>query len=319
LEKVMRAVNVPAAGEQPVLSDLPVPEVTEGTVLVAVKAAGLNAVDNAIAAGMMAQMFPHEYPLVLGRDAAGVVEAVGAGVDHVAVGDEVFGHMLLAPPVKAGTLAEYALLPAAAVAAKPAALDFVTAAAIPLAGTAASDAVDAADPQPGQAVLVVGATGGVGSYAVQLLAARGATVVATGTAGDTANLAALGAATVIDYTAAPVAEQVLAAYPDGVDALIDLVAYAADALPLAAVRKGGKVASTLGAADEQTLAAAGLTGRNIMAGPVREVIATLAEQAAAGTLKVDVTTVLPLDQALDGLATIANRQARGKIVVKIAD
>jgi len=318
-ETVMRALHVPAAGAPPQLSELPVPEVTAGTVLVKVKVAGLNAVDNAIAGGVMAQMIPHEYPLVLGRDAAGVVAAVGPGVDHVAVGDEVFGHVLLTPPVQAGTLAEYAVLPAAAVAVKPANLDFASAAALPLAGAAAVAAVDAIDPRPGQTVLVVGASGGVGSYAVQLLAARGATVVATGTAVDVERLRGLGAGTVIDFTAGPVAEQVRAAYPDGVDALIDLVAYGPDALPLDAVRKGGTVASTLGAAHDETLAGAGLTGHNVMAGAVREVTAPLAERAAAGALTVDVTTVLPFERAAEGLATIADGRARGKIVVQIAD
>ena len=120
----MRALHVPAAGEQPQLSDIPTPEPTEGTVLVRVKAAGLNPIDNAVAAGFLTQMgLPHEYPVIIGRDAAGVVEAVGAGVDHVAVGDEVLGHVLLAPPISAGTLAEYALLPAVAVTPKPAGLD----------------------------------------------------------------------------------------------------------------------------------------------------------------------------------------------------
>src|SRR6476659_5450347 len=124
----MRALHVPAAGQQPQLSDLPVPDVTEGHVVIRVKAAGLNGFDNAVAAGMLTEMLPHEYPLVLGRDAAGVVEAIGAGVDHVAVGDEVIGHVLMAPPMQAGTLAEYALIPAAGVTAKPAGLDFVAAA-----------------------------------------------------------------------------------------------------------------------------------------------------------------------------------------------
>lgn len=311
----MRALHVPAAGEQPQLSELPVPAVTDGAVLIKVKAAGLNAIDNGIAGGVMAGMIPHEYPLVLGRDAAGVVEAVGAGVDHVAAGDEVFGHVLLAPPIQAGTLAEYAVLPAASVAPKPAGLDFLSAAALPLAGAAASASVDAVDPRPGQTVLVVGASGGVGSYVVQLLAARGATVVATGTPDNDVRLTKLGATTVVDHTTGTVADQVLATYPDGVDALIDLVSYTVDGLPLAAVRKGGAVASTLNAADEATLAGHGLSGSNIMAGPVREVIASLAEQVAAGTLVVDVTTVLPLDQAAEGLATIAAGNARGKIVV----
>jgi NADPH:quinone reductase-like Zn-dependent oxidoreductase len=313
----MRALHVPAAGEQPQLSELPTPVVADGQVLIKVRAAGLNAVDNAIAAGMMAGMIPHEYPLVLGRDAAGVVEAVGAGVDHVAVGDEVVGHVLLAPPVKAGTLAEYAVLPAAAVVPKPAGLDFVTAAAVPLAGAAATAVVDGVDAQSGQTVLVSGATGGVGSYAVQLLAARGVTVVATGTPADAGRLAALGATTVVDYTKGSVAEQVLAVHPDGVDALIELAAFTPGDSALDAVRKGGKVSATTPAADEEALAGAGLTGGTIMAGPGREVVGPLVESAAAGSLRVDVTTVLPLERAAEGLATIAAGEARGKIVVTI--
>jgi len=315
----MRAVHVPAAGEKAQLAELPTPSVTEGTVLIRVKAAALNGIDNAIAAGMMAQMMPHEYPVVLGRDAAGVVEAVGAGVDHVQVGDEVFGHVLLAPPVQAGTLAEYALLPAAAVVLKPAELDFVTAAALPLAGAAAVAAVDAVDPQPGQVVLVNGASGGVGSYAVQMLAGRGVTVVATGTSEDTKRLSSLGASTIVDFTAGPVAEQVRATYPEGVDALVNLTGFTADAVPLDAVRSGGKVSTTTGVPDEQTLAAAGLTGTTIMARPVREVTGPLAEQAAAGKLKVDVNSVLRLENATDGLAAMAAGQAHGKIVVTFDD
>jgi NADPH:quinone reductase-like Zn-dependent oxidoreductase len=314
----MRALHVPAAGEQPQLADLPTPEPTEGTVLIRVKAAGLNPIDNAIAAGFLAQMgMPHEYPLVIGRDAAGVVEAVGAGVDHVAVGDEVLGHVLLAPPISAGTLAEYAVLPAATVTPKPAGLDFTTAAAIPLAGAAAVQSIDAIDPQPGQTVLVNGASGGVGSFAVQLLAARGVTVVATGTAADTDRLTALGATTVIDHTASPVAEQVRAAYPDGVDALVSLYGMDPSGTPIAAVRAGGKVAGVAAVPDEATLAAAGLTGTNVMAAATRDVVGPLAELAAAGELQVSVSDVLTLDQAADGLARLATGGAGGKLVVSL--
>ena len=315
----MRALHVPAAGERPQLSDLPVPEPGEGQVLIRVKAAGLNAIDNGIAAGMMAEMMEHAYPLVLGRDAAGVVEATGPGVTGITAGEEVFGHVLLAPPIQAGTLAEYALLPAAGTAPKPAGLDWVTAAALPLAGAAASAAVDAVGPRPGDVVLLVGAAGGVGSYAIQLLAAKGATVLATGTPADTERLKGLGAATVLDYTTAPVADQVRVAYPGGIDALIDLVSYAPDDLPLTALRKGGTVASSLGAASDEALAADGLTGTNIMAMPTREIISTLAGQVLDGTLKVDVETILPLANAADGLATLASGQARGKIVVQVGD
>ena len=315
----MRAFIVPAAGEQPRLSDIPVPAVTDGQVLVRVKAAGLNALDNIIATGMMAGMLPYQYPVVIGRDAAGVVEAVGRGVDHVRAGDEVLGQVLLAPPIHHGTIAEYALLPAAAVAIKPAALDFVTAAAIPLAAAAAIAAVEAIEPRPGEIVLVHGASGGVGSYAVQMLAAEGVSVITTGAPGDVERLTSLGARTVILYTRGSVADQVQAVYPDGVDALIELVAAKPEDAPFSAVRKGGRVATTTAAADDQTLAAAGLTGGSVSAWPVREVIGPLAGQAAAGELKVDVSTVLPLDRAPEGLATVASGAARGKIVIKIAD
>jgi NADPH:quinone reductase-like Zn-dependent oxidoreductase len=118
----------------------------------------------------------------------------------VVPGDATIGHMLLAQLVCPGTLGEYALLPTAAVTAKPAGLDFTTAAVSPLAGMAAL-AVDAIGAKPGQVVLVAGASGGADSYAVQLLAARGAAVVATGAADDAARLTGLGAAAVVDYTA----------------------------------------------------------------------------------------------------------------------
>ncbi|MDP9220719.1 MAG: NADP-dependent oxidoreductase, partial [Actinomycetota bacterium] len=261
----------------------------------------------------------HDYPVILGRDAAGIVQEVGTGVDHVQVGDEVFGHVLLAPPIQAGTLAEYALLPGAAVALKPAELDFVIAAALPLAGTAASAAVDAIDPQPGQTVLVNGASGGVGSYVVQLLAALGVTVVATGTSEDSERLRSLGADTVVDHTASLVADQVRATYPDGVDALVNLAGYTAADVPLDAVRTGGRVSTTTGVPDDETLTARGLTGTSIIAQPVQEVIARLAEQVAAGSLTVHVGAVLPLEQAAEGLATIAGGNAHGKIVVTISN
>jgi NADPH:quinone reductase-like Zn-dependent oxidoreductase len=250
---------------------------------------------------------------------AGVVEAVGSGVDHVAVGDEVIGTVPLTPPIHAGTLAEYALVPASAVVLKPAALDFVTAAAIPLAGALAIAAVAAIDPRPGQTVLVNGASGGVGSYAIQLVAARGAEVVATGRTEDTDRLLRLGAGTVVDHTLAPVTAQVRSIRPRGADALIDLVSYTAATLPLGAVAVGGRVASTLGAAQGEALAAAGLTGTNVIATVGRELIGRLAEEAAAGGLTVDVTTVLPLEQATEGLRTLATGQARGKIVVSVTD
>ena len=313
----MRALHVPTAGASPELGELPTPTAAPGTVLVRVKAAGLNPVDNGIAAGVMAGMLPHEYPLVLGRDAAGTVEAVGEGVDGFTVGDEVLGHVLLAPPIQAGTLAELAVLPAASVVRKPQGLDFTTAAALPLAGGAAAQTVDAVDPQPGQTILVNGADGGVGSFAVQLLAARGVTVLATGTPESADRLRQLGASTVIDYTTGPVVDQVRAAHPDGVDALVNLFGMDPAQIPSGAVRNGGKIASLTGLPDEQTLTSQGLTAQQVMAQPTADVLAPLAEQAANGTLKVHIADVLPFDQAAQGLSTLAAGGVKGKLVIDL--
>ncbi len=313
----MRALHVPTAGASPELGDLPTPTAAAGTVLVRVRAAGLNPVDNGIAAGVMAGMLPHEYPLVLGRDAAGTVEAVGDGVDGFTVGDEVLGHVLLAPPIQAGTLAELAVLPAASVVRKPQGLDFTTAAALPLAGGAAAQTVDAVDPQAGQTILVNGADGGVGSFAVQLLAARGVTVLATGTPESADRLRQLGASTVIDYTTGPVVDQVRAAHPNGVDALVNLHGMDPAQIPSGAVRTGGKIASLTGLPDEQTLSSQGLTAQQVMAQPTADVLAPLAEQAANGTLKVHIASVLPFDQAAQGLSTLAAGGVKGKLVIDL--
>jgi NADPH:quinone reductase-like Zn-dependent oxidoreductase len=167
----MKALVLTDFETAPVIADLERPEPDAGQIRIRVKAAGLNRMDAAISSGMVKGMAEYQFPVVLGRDAAGIVDAVGAGVDHVSVGDEVIGHIFFGPTLRDGTLAEYALLPADGVVAKPASLDFTQAAAVPLACTAALAAVEAAAVQQGQRVLIAGAGGGVGSFAVQLRAA----------------------------------------------------------------------------------------------------------------------------------------------------
>lgn len=314
----MRALSLSASGEPPTITELPVPTPGPGEVLLRVRAAGLNPLDNHIAAGMLEQMFEHRYPLVLGRDASGEVEAVGDDVDHVSVGDEVIAHVLFEPPFQAGTLADYAVVPARTVVAKPAELDHVTAAALPLAAGAARMVVDAIDPKPGQVVLVNGASGGVGRYTVQLLSQLGLTVVATGLLEDGDRLRELGATDVVDFTAGSVADQVRGGRPDGVDALINLAGYTLDDVPIDAVRSAGAVCTTTQVPDADTIAARQLTGGGIIASPTREVLAPLAEQAAKGALDTDVHRVLSLEQAADGLAEIAAGRARGKFIVDLS-
>ncbi|MEV6589065.1 zinc-binding dehydrogenase [Streptomyces acidicola] len=141
--------------------------------------------------------------------------------------------------------------------------------------------------------------------------------MATGTPADAVRLTKLGATSVVDFTAGSVTDQVKELHPEGADALVNLVGNSIDDVPLAAIRKNGKVGSTTVHPDADALAAAGLTGTTVFAAPGAETIAPIAEQAANGTLTVEVTTVLPLDQAAEGLATIAAGKANGKIVVTV--
>lgn len=314
----MRALFVPASGQPATLAELPIPTPGAGEVLLRVRAAGLNTFDNHIAAGALEQFMEHRYPLVLGRDAAGVVETVGDGVSDVKVGDEVLAHVPFTSPFEAGTLAEFAVLPASQLAPKPHGVDFVSAAALPLAAGAAQALVAGIDPKPGRVVLVNGASGGVGRFAVQLLAQLGATVVATASPATADRMRELGATYVIDYTAGPVAKQVLALYPDGVDALINLTGWTLDAVPVDAIRRGGVARTVTQIPDDATIAERGLSGGQIMASPDGGVLDSLAQQAATGELEIDVVRVVSLTDAHAGLDSIQAGQAHGKIVVDLS-
>jgi NADPH:quinone reductase-like Zn-dependent oxidoreductase len=314
-ELAMRAVILRGFDEPVSLGDLPLPDVPPRHVRVQVKAAGLNKIDVNIATGAMQRMVDYDFPVVLGRDAAGVVDAVGDGVSGLSVGDKVLGHILLSgAPLRDGTLAEYAIIPADGVAPMPIGVDFVIAAALPLAGAAALAIMDAVEVRPGTAVLVVGASGGVGSFVVQLAAGLGATVIATGLPEDTVRLHRLGADRVVDYRR-PLEQQVT----EQVDILVDLVNYAPDGLAAnaALVRDGGTITSSLGAADDHTLAARDISGINVLAAPQTFTLSRLAEEVVTGRLVVDVQQVLTLDEAVDGLRTLERDEARGKLVVRV--
>jgi NADPH:quinone reductase-like Zn-dependent oxidoreductase len=315
----MQAFALSDFDSPPRLQELPVPEPGPGQVRVRVEAAGLNRIDVAIAAGGLRDHAGYAFPVVIGRDGAGTIDALGDGVEGLEPGDEVLGHVLFGPTLGDGTVAEYALLPAEAVVLRPPALTVAEAAGLPLAGAAALAAVEAAGVRDGERMLVAGASGGVGSFAVQLAAARGAVVVATGEPEDVERLKSLGAKTVVDRRQ-DVAGQVLA---DGgpVDALLDLAS--PDPQTFAgfarAVRPGGRVASTAPGVTPEALEAAGLTGEPVIARPTRETLELLLLEIERGTLRVDVERTLLLADAARGLHELERGGVRGKLVVRIGD
>jgi len=318
-EDRVKAFALTAENQPAGLTDLPDPELAPDAALIRIHAASVNGFDVYQASGGLMAMMPHELPTVVGRDLAGVVEAVGAARTDVAPGDEVLGFIQSAPPLHLGTWAEAVAGGAKLVLArKPAGIDWVTAAAIPLAAATALDAVDAVEPRPGDAILVMGATGGVGAFAIQLAAQRGARVIATAKPGeDDAFVRSLGATETIDYTQSGLGDTVRRLVPEGLAGLIDGVSRAEAFMPLAAlVRSGGRAATTLGAADVDALAARGVRATNIMGSPTRAKLESLAAQTAAGTLQVPVQATFSLTDAHEALEAFG-AGTRGKLVLTI--
>jgi NADPH2:quinone reductase len=297
--------------EQPALrDDFPEPRVGDDELLVRVRASSVNPVDVFIAAGGLRGMAEYDFPVVLGRDFAGVVEQVGSAVSRYEPGDEVFGFVLHADPtVHKGSWAELITVPEHhQVAAKPQSIDFAHAGAAPLAGLSAIAAFDALAPRESEIVLVVGAAGGVGSFFVQLAASSGATAVASALPEDEEYLRALGGSGLVDRNA-DVAAAVRELHPEGVDALLDVVSPTPEASLL---KDGGRLASSIGAAGEGP-------GRfNLMAEPTPTNLQRLAELLDSGALRVPIQRTYPLDRAGEALNALPTTHTQGKLSVTIA-
>ncbi|UQA94377.1 NADP-dependent oxidoreductase [Streptomyces halobius] len=313
----MRAVAVSAFGEQPQLMDLPQPEPGPGEVLVRLAAAGLNPVDWKIADGMFGDAKPASFPLVLGTDGAGEVVGIGTGVRRFTVGDAVFGQFQR-PEQGGGSYCELAVADENSIAPAARSVTYATSAALPTAGMTAYNLVEETRVSEGLRVLIVGATGGVGTLATQLAHGRGADVIATARPVNADLMMTLGATETVDHTQGPVADQVLARHPEGVDVLLDLTSGPEefDAMTRA-VRDGGTAVSTIGSADADALTEKNLRGFNFANRPSPQLLEILAGQVDAGRLTVLVGREVPLEEAPDALELSRSGRARGKTVLAI--
>jgi NADPH2:quinone reductase len=306
----MRAFTLDRFETQPgIRADLPEPFAGEKELLVRVRASSVNPVDVFIAAGGLKEMAAYEFPVTLGRDFAGVVEATGRGVDRYRVGDEVFGFVLHAnPTVHDGSWSELIVLPENDFAAtKPRNVDFASAGAAPLSAISAIAAFDALAPAAGETVLVVGAAGGVGSFFVQLAAAAGANVIAPALPEDHEYLRGLGVSEFVDRNA-EVAAAVRESHPAGVDAVLDVVSAAPD---LSLLEEGGRLASTIGAAGDGP-------GRfNLVAEPTPTNLRRLADLLDTGKLRVPIQRSYVLEEAGEALHTLPATHTQGKLSLTI--
>jgi NADPH:quinone reductase-like Zn-dependent oxidoreductase len=308
----MKALLARAYGplDQLEIGEAPQPAPGPGQLLVRVEAAAVNPIDVALVTGRLQAELPVRHPFVPGVDVSGVVEAVGEGVTGFAVGDAVIAWN----GVPSGAFAEYTLVPAnGSAAVRPAGLDARHGAALPTGALTASALLDEAGLTPGSTLLVVGATGGLGGYAVQLAKRAGATVFATGRAGDRDYLRHLGADEVIDYTTEDVAARVRERAPEGADVVID-VAQAGPALAAsaAAAKPGGLVVSPLGGPPSfDRDVTARYTGTTTPPGRLAE----LAGLAATGALRAEIGAEYPFAEARQALTDFAGRHIPGKVVI----
>lgn len=315
----MKAVAVSEYGATPTMIEVGVPTVGADGVLIRIIAAGINPMDSVIAHGDWADRFDARFPLVLGADVAGVVEAVGEKVGNFETGEAVFGQLVVNPLGSTGTYAEYVVAPSSAsLAPIPAGLSTTVAASLPTAAGTALGIVDQLGDITGQSVLIIGAGGGVGSFLTQFAATAGARVTTVAATSEAARLLGYGATTNLDRNAGPIAESVRAVYPDGIDILLDLAESGADfdALARAVVRSGGTALSTRFAARIEELAVAGITGINFSSNITGELLTRLAGTLVDGTITVPPITTVALDD-VPALLAAPHAAARGKTVIAV--
>ncbi|QHC24652.1 NADP-dependent oxidoreductase [Streptomyces sp. GS7] len=306
----MKAINTNSYGGPEVLtlSEYPDPKVAPDSVLVRVKAAGVNPVDWKIVAGYLDGIMDVHFPLIPGWDVAGVVEAVGADATEYAIGDEVIGYVRK-DAVQRGTFAELVAAPVRTLARKPAALDWYQAAGLPLAGLTAYQSIERVGVKAGEVVLVHAAAGGVGSLGVQIALARGARVI--GTAGERNHdfLRSLGAEPVTYGDG--LADRVRVLAPEGVDAALDFVGGGAVEVSQQVLKDRGRVVSI---ADGEVGAKG---GHMVWVRPDSADLAALGALADAGKLTVPVEAVFPLAEAAEAFRLSMAGRARGKIILEV--
>ncbi len=310
----MEALALSSFDDPVSVEEVPDPTAGPGEVLVRVAAASLNPYDAFVAMGAAKQYMRYEFPVVIGGDLAGTVEALGDGVDGFSVGERVFGMVGLKGAVHDGSVAERTNPLAAAVARTPDGVSDIDASTLGVAGTTAVSAIEAVEPHDGARVLVIGATGGVGSFAIQLAALRGAHVIATVRPGDEGFVTDLGAAETVDYTGDTVAT-IRERYPDGIDALIDAVSPDAESFQhaISVVRKGGRAASTRGAAPGEEFDGIGVANAN--GNPA--FLTSLAELVANGKVRAAVKRRYPLGDAAQALRDLTEQHTVGKLVITV--
>lgn len=306
---MIQAIRIHNYGESDVLTleAIAQPEPQPNEVLIRVQAAGVNPLDWKIRAGYMKEIFPMPLPFTPGMDVAGIVEAIGADVKALQVGQEVYGELRM------GAYAQFATAPQEAIAPKPKTLDFVEAASVPMvAMTAYQGLFDHADLKPGQTVLIHAASGGVGMFAVQFAKWKGAHVIGTASAANAEFVRSLGADQVIDYNTTPF-EQVV----ENVDVVLDTLGGDTQARSYSVVKPGGIMVSTSAPPDAQKAEERGIRAEMMNMKPSASLLEEIASLLDSGQVKTLVAQTFSLSEARQAQELSQGGHVRGKIVLQI--
>jgi NADPH:quinone reductase-like Zn-dependent oxidoreductase len=305
----MKAVRAHQFGGAEVLKfeDVPKPSPKDGEVLVRVMASSVNPIDWKFREGFFKEL---PLPFTTGGDFSGVVDAIGGGVTDFKVGDAVFG----CAPGSMGAHAEFLVAPASTIALKPTSLDHLQAASVPLTAFTAWQALfDNGKLAAGQRVLVLGASGGVGNFAVQFAKNANAKVSGTASTEQVERVRGLGADPVIDYET-----QRFEDVAREVDLCVDLVGRDLQRRAFAVVKKGGRLVSTVAPPDQELAQAHGITALMFRMQPQGDQLREIARQIDAGRVRVNVARVMPFEKTSEAEELSRKQQVSGKIVLRVA-
>jgi alcohol dehydrogenase len=310
----MKAAQINGYGGKEVLMvtpDAPKPKAGEGQVLVEVHAAAVNPFDWKLREGYMKDFIPLTFPATLGGDLAGLVAEIGPGVEGFNVGDEVYG--LANAAGGQGSYAEFSPIKASQLAPKPTSIDFIAAAALPLASASAYQAlVEHLNLQSGQKILIHGGAGGIGSFAIQIAKNIGAYVTATVSAEDAEFVKNLGADEALDYK-----NQDFSTLIKDYDAVFDTVGGETYAKSYQVLKSGGLIVSMIEKPNDELLKKYNVKAIAQGTKATADKLAKIAELVDQGKLRIEVNKVFPLKDAAEALAYVQNSKHRGKVVIKV--
>lgn len=291
------------------IAEVEKPKINHNQVLIKVKASAVNPIDTKIRAGYLSSTMPREFPIKLGWEAAGIIETVGENVTHLKVGDEVYTMINMA---EGGAQAEYVAVNADEVALKPLSLSFVEAAAVPMAATAAYTALSFVDEiNTDQKILIHGAAGGVGAFAVQIAKKRGFYVIGTATGDGISLIKSLGADEIIDYATTDFADVI-----KRVDVVLDLVGGETQLKSYSLIKNKGLLLTTIQLLfSQEEIKQLDLRAEFVFTSPNADILAQVAKEIDQDILKIQKPTVLSFKEIQKAHEMIENRTAKGKIVL----